>query len=99
MSDTLLDANAADQWFADTDPEAAAVRDAEGVLYLLGENEDGVFYVGIPQAEDEYGTRVDRNTGFLDRPTPGAYGPTFPLEVITTGRMAFGVNPPAHGGR
>ncbi|MHC9046792.1 hypothetical protein ACYX8G_19580 [Microbacterium saperdae] len=92
---TLLDPASIDDYFEDIWPEAIAVRDAHGVLYLLSQAEDGAFYVGIPQAEDEDGDEIDPNNSWINRPAPGKYGPTYPLTVLATGAGCFATNPTA----
>lgn len=86
----LADAEALTRWFERLGVEVAAVQDANGALYLLsGHDEDGTFYVGIPQAENEEGTSIDPNKGFIESPARGGRAaPAFPVTIRATGTGA-----------
>lgn len=88
LAERLADVGAVMKYFAARLVEVIVVVDAKGALYLVSDNEDAPFYVGIPQAEDEDGTTVDPNKGRLDRTPDGRGLPVFPLVVIGAGHGA-----------
>lgn len=85
----LRTAEAVAEYFTHYDPDVLAIKDAQGALYLLSDGEDGPFYVGIPQAENEEGTIVDNNRGGItDEPDPTRAHPVFPITLRATGTGA-----------
>lgn len=88
LDNRLVDVDAVTRYLGDRLVEVLVVVDAKGALYLVSDNEDAPFYVGIPQAEDEDGENIDPNKGRLDREPDGRGLPVFPLVVLGVGHGA-----------